>query len=127
MPIKVPNYIEIVCQTEYQDIYRIRPSVLLVVDKFSAYDEDGNCIGSCNGYPIKTVPYHPKAEKYLRVKKGTSKVIYCGSIVRKVNPDKYNYKLKTSGDAFSGNIYEFNRLLLNVKEIMKCYSKELFS
>ena len=118
----VPSEYEVVCQTEYQDIYRLKYGVLLVVDKFSEYDEDG-VRGSYLWPPDNGHPYNKKTESKLRSSKQTGKVYYNDWEVFIEKPVNYKYKLKTSGDYFSGNIYDFSRLILDVQRIVRCYAE----
>lgn len=123
MQVKIPEYIEVVCQTEYQDIYRIKPYVLLVVDKFSnSISGDGHRT-HFNQY---TKPYSKGTESNLRVSKdiGDNRIYYNDWEVHITTPDKYRFKLKTSGDAFNGNLEEFNRLMSCCNNIVQSYYGE---
>lgn len=116
---KVPTSVEIVCQTEYQDIYRIKPYILLIVDKFRLdVCGDGRC--HFNQY---TKPYSKGTESNLRISKDAddNRVFYCDWEVRLVDPCDYRFKLKTSGDAFNGKAEEFNSLMICCNEIVKSY------
>lgn len=116
----IPSSVEIVCQTEYQDIYRIKPYVLLVVDKFSN-SISGN--GRSHHFNQYTKPYNKNTESCLRISKdvGDNRVYYNDWEVHITTPDKYRFKLKMSGDAFSGFSDEFCELLRNVARIIECY------
>lgn len=115
----IPSSVEIVCQTEYQDIYRIKPYVLLVVDKFSLVTPSE----SFTHLSKYTRPYSKYTESMLRVSKNVddNRVFYCGWDVCITSPDKYRFKLKTSGDAFNGSAKEFSFLMEYCNEIVKSY------
>lgn len=119
----IPTPVEIVCQTEYQDIYRIKPYVLLVVDKFTLGEVVHNCSNHLSQY---TRPYSKGTESGLRVsKKNNNKVYYYDFVANVTTPNNYRFKLKTSGDAFNGNWIEFNNLLLDCNEIVQSYYEPL--
>lgn len=119
--MSIPNEVEIVCQTEYQDIYRIKPYILLVVDKFTLGD---SVYFRSNHLSRYTKPYSKGTESALRADKGnTSKVYYYDFIAHKTTPSNYRFKLKTSGDAFNGNLEEFNRLMSCCNNIVQSYNE----
>ena len=115
----IPASVEIVCQTEYQDIYRIKPYVLLVVDKFSLVTSSE----SWTHLSRYTKPYSKYTESMLRVSKNadSNRVFYCGWEVRLADINDYRFKLKTSGDAFNGKADEFSSLVMCCNEIVKSY------
>lgn len=118
MIMDIPNRVEIVCQTEYQDIYRIKPYILLVVDKFTLGD-------SVYFHSNHTKPYSKGTESGLRTdKNNTNKVYYYDFIAYKTTPSNYRFKLKTSGDAFNGDLKEFNRLMSCCNNIVQSYYGE---
>lgn len=118
--------IEILAETEYQDLYRITDGVLLVVNKFKPidYGED------------KYVPlYDPKVKSYnkgcqkrlkilkedyykqyddITVPKGT--VLYYERPVELADKSEWNYQVKTTGESLSGDFDEVTELL---NEILK--------
>lgn len=115
---------QVVCECDYQDIYRITDGVLLVVNKFeytgkpySIYTRD-----------MKTGKYHKDCQKHLIIvkkdfyhkydnityKKGT--VMYCNRVVQKTDDkSKWEYQIKTTGEAFSGSPSD---MILMLSEIM---------
>lgn len=119
----IPSSVEIVCQTEYQDIYRIKPYVLLVVDKFSLGEVVSNRSNHLYQY---TKPYSKGTESGLRIRRGTGagKVFYYDFEVHPTSPSNYRFKLKTSGDAFNGSSKEFNNLLSCCNNIVQSYYGE---
>lgn len=118
---------QVVCECDYQDIYRITDGVLLVVNKFeyigkpySIYTRD-----------IKTGKYHKDCQKHLIIvkkdfyhkyddityKKGT--VMYCYRVVQKTDDkSKWEYQIKTTGEAFSGNHEKMTEMLNTIRELM---------
>ena len=116
----IPSSVEIVCQTEYQDIYRIRPYILLVVDKFTLGD---SVYYRSNHLSQYTKPYSKHTESGLRIDKDPDigKVYYYDFIAHPASPNNYRFKLKTSGDAFNGNSEEFNNLLSCCNKIVQSY------
>lgn len=121
---------EIIVQTEYQDIYRICYGVLLVVDKFKC---DFNT--KCNIYypHAKYKKYNKNCQPDLRVLKEDyfdtytntlipkKSVFYGSHVVYLCSPENYTFKLKTTGDCFSGMPIEFGRLLDEIKIIYDSY------
>ena len=113
---------EILCQTEYQDVYRVKNGVLLVINKFRIMARE-----FISAYS-KNRPYH-KHSKDLRVltddyyyspTKRTYKagqVVYGGYPVELVdNKEEWTFQIKTTGDALSGTFGEITLLLTNIFE-----------
>ena len=123
MAVKVPNGVEIVCQTEYQDVYRIKPYILLVADKFTLGDPVYYRSNHLSKY---TKPYSKGTESGLRIDKyrDNGKVYYYDFIAHPASPNNYRFKLKTSGDAFNGNAEEFSYLMACCNEIVNSYYLE---
>lgn len=125
---------EVLANTEYQDVYRIVDGVLLIVNKFLYKDYSkktkrivrvndirrGNC---------KT--YHKGCQSYLKelkrdyldsyatvtIPKGT--ILYRGYPVEPTTkPENYIYKIKITGDAFSGDYSEVMDMINNIREVM---------
>lgn len=122
---------EVVVQTEYQDIYGIADGVLLVVNKFRYIK-----------YAMDTYPYvYPDGkrksydkycqkclsilkddyyDKYhdLIISKGT--VLYMNCPVQSItNKDEWEYEIKTTGSAFSGNAYVVENMLNEILRIVR--------
>lgn len=120
-------HMEIVCQTEYQDIYRIKSSVLLVVNKFKyVTNSKGLKCYLCSLNRFNSRLYADKCQKYLKILTKpypfiststerefvpTGTVVYGGFLVEKAEQKDWCYQLKTSGEAFSGNYDEFTALI----------------
>ena len=125
---------EVLANTEYQDVYRIVDGVLLIVNKFLYKDYSkktkrivrvndirrGNC---------KT--YHKGCQSYLKelnrdyldsyatvtIPKGA--ILYHGYPVEPTTkPENYIYKIKTTGDAFSGDYSEVMDMINDIREVM---------
>ena len=120
---------QILCKSEYQDIYRIKDGVLLVVNKFDY------TIGE-EGYYKRIDVNKTNSKKYENgckdLKVVTSKIVqHDGSIVKagqvlyhnylvKIVPkDKWDYQIKTTGDMFSGNAKELLEYIDNIIDIIK--------
>lgn len=118
----IPSSVEVVCQTEYQDIYRIKPYILLVVDKFTLGDPVYYRSNHLSQY---TKPYSKYTESGLRIDKDPDigKVYYYDRIAYLASSNNYRFKLKTSGDAFNGNVEEFCSLVECCNRIVKSYYK----
>ena len=117
--------IEVVAKTEYQDIYRLKHSALLVVDKFDKMYPD---------YPVayfgKKSLYDPNT-KGLYITKDRYKVndkefVKAGTVISYVTPvistsdkAKWRYKIKTSGEYFNGNASEMLKMLSEIENIIR--------
>lgn len=122
--------IEVLCQSEYQDIYRIKDGVLFIVNKFKYFVDD-------EGYKTwiypdaKTKCYKKDCQKSLKilkedyycsrneltVNKGT--IIYHGFVTKLVPENEWEYQIKTTGEAFSGNIDEIQELSKEILKLVK--------
>lgn len=119
---------EIIANTEYQDIYRISYGVLLVVNKFEPikYDKDIFLFGS------KMKKYHKDCQSHLRIlnedyidkntnisiPKGT--VTYLDRPVKRIlDKTKYTYEVKTTGNALSGNLKQIQEYFTTMLETIK--------
>ena len=118
---------EVLCQTEYQDVYRVKSGVLLVINKFRIItDKDGR--RDFISVYSKNRPYHSQC-KDLRVltedyyyypTKRTYKagqVVYGGYPVEIIdNKKEWSFQIKTTGDALSGTFEDITLLLKNILE-----------
>lgn len=125
---------EVLANTEYQDVYRIVDGVLLIVNKFLYKDYSKKTkrivkvddIGRDN---CKT--YHKGCQSCLKelkrdyldsyatvtIPKGT--VLYQYYPVESTNkPENYIYEIKTTGDAFGGDYNEVMDMIKNICEVM---------
>ena len=127
---------EILTKTDYQDIYRIIPGVLLIVNKFKYMKIEGvdyphiyntnksNCKnyakGCQNDLKQLTQKYtHKKSwcEPEWTLPKGT--IMYYNRPVEIASKDEWEYQIKTTGDAFSGNRENIMKLLSVITNIIK--------
>ena len=118
--------IEILAETEYQDLYRITDGVLLVVNKFKPIDYGKD--KWIYLYDPKVKSYNKGCQKQLKilkedyykqydditVPKGT--VLYYERPVELARKDEWNYQIKTTGESLSGHFDEVTELL---NEILK--------
>lgn len=128
---------EVLANTEYQDVYRIVDGVLLIVNKFKRiiYDEDKYFRVSFSKAKLKS--YNKGCQKWLKVLKedyydaysnitvprGT--VLYHGyPIEPTIKPENYRYQIKTTGDAFGGDFTDMMAYLEMIAEIMKEHNGE---
>jgi hypothetical protein len=120
---------DVVVQSDYQDIYRITGGVLLVVNKFKEMEIDGvkyPRVGYCRR--INSRLYKQGCQNHLKIltkeyKKEEScfgpawsapsgTVCYCDIPVEIAPKEEWEYQIKTSGESFSGrdeNMIEFLR------------------
>ncbi|MBR5604231.1 MAG: hypothetical protein IKW51_08480 [Bacteroidales bacterium] len=116
---------ELVCQTEYQDVYRVKNGVLLVINKFKDIVDKNGRRDFISSYS-KNRPYH-KHSKDLRVLTAdyyyspthktykAGQVIYCGCHVELIdNKEEWVFQIKTTGDALSGTFNEIASLIMNI-------------
>ncbi len=120
--------VEILAETEYQDLYRITDGVLLVVNKFKPIDYGEDKYVSL--YDPKVKSYNKGCQKRLKilkedyykqydditVPKGT--VLYYGRPVELARKDERNYQIKTTGESLSGDFDEVTELLTSIIKII---------
>lgn len=125
---------EILANTEYQDVYRIEDGVLLVVNKFLYKDyskKTERIIKVNNTGRDNCKTYHKGCQSFLKelkrdyfdsyaevtISKGT--VLYNGFPVElEKNPENYTYEIKTTGSAFGGSYYDVMTMINNIREVM---------
>lgn len=128
--IKLEGYdiVQVLAETEYQDLYRITDGVLLVVNKFKPIDYGKD--KWIYLYDQKVKSYNKGCQKRLKilkedyykqydditVPKGT--VLYYGRPVELADKSEWNYQVKTTGEALSGDYYEITELLKNILKII---------
>lgn len=124
---------EVVAKTEYQDIYRITYGVLLIVDKF-VFDRQYGRYCRLYGRDTKTKSYAKGTDlKVLRVDTVHSEgygddskaytvpkntILYYDSPVKLADKSEWNFKIKTTGESFSGDINKINKLIDEIKNII---------
>ena len=121
--------IQILAETEYQDLYRVTDGVLLVVNKFIPMGIEGEKYPrvywddrsnsrvydkGCQKELKKLIKdYEHKFEPKWKLSKGT--VLYNGRpVVATKNEEDFKYELKTTGSSFSGNSYGIKRMLNDI-------------
>lgn len=122
---------EVLANTEYQDVYRIVDGVLLIVNKFKRiiYDEDKYFRVSFSKSKLKS--YNKGCQKWLKVLKEDYHDEYSNISVPKgtvlyqdypveltIKPENYIYKIKTTGDAFGGDYSKVMNMIANIREVM---------
>lgn len=129
---------EILCESDYQNVYRIMDGVLLVVDKFegisfendqypSVYRKDNKRIwkkyahGCESGLVELVVKYKNKYSEW-ELPKGT--VLYNNRPVKIVPKVKWKYKIKTTGSMFSGGFTQINCALEEIISLIEKLNKE---
>lgn len=120
---------EVVANTEYQDIYRIVDGVLLVVNKFIPIDYSNKTDRIVQAYwrNAKRRRYDGNCQDMLQVLKEDYKddlspvVIPKGTVIHGSTPvictkdkNKWRCELRTSGKGFSGNCDEMFKMLDDV-------------
>lgn len=113
---------EVVCKSDYQDIYRVKDGVLLVINKFRYItDEEGRT--NFIGYSMRNKRYTKGCQSSLCILRDdyndtwhgktyhAGQVIYDGYPVELVDKSEWNFQIKTTGDALSGDIGTITMLL----------------
>lgn len=119
---------EVLANTEYQDVYRIVDGVLLIVNKFKRiiYDEDKYFRVSFSESKVKS--YNKGCQKWLKILKED----YCdaysnitvpkGTVLYQDCPielsNVYRYEVKTTGISFSGNYSTVKSIINDICEVM---------
>lgn len=124
---------EIVAQTDYQDIYRITDGVLLVVNKFILidYSDETKEYIRVHLSKVKYKSYNTNCQTWLKILKEDYVYKYCPVVVPKGtvlymgipvictnDQDKWEYELKTTGTAFSGTYDTMQEMLDNIINCM---------
>lgn len=132
---------EIVAQTDYQDIYRITDGVLLIVNKFIPIDYSDKTKEYIHVYrdEAKDKSYDKKCQNWLKVLKEDYAYEYCPVIIPKgtvtymsipvictKDKDKWKYELKTTGTAFSGTYVEILKMLDDVVDCINISRKSSY-
>lgn len=126
---------EVLCKSDYQDIYRIKDGVLLVINKFRPIEIDGVsfiyisntgrkyakrfCKGCQSSLKVLTKEFvHEKTcyEPEWSLPVGT--VLYYDKPVEIVGENEWSYQIKTTGDLFKGSAEEISDYLYTIKSII---------
>lgn len=127
---------EVVCKSDYQDIYRITGGVLLVVNKWEGKLINGEYV---NVFPprgkriwkkyaegcqdllrVLTKDYVDKWDKFS-LPKGT--VLYNDRPIQIADRKNWHFQIKTSGECFGGISGVIIRYIDEIKEIMHSYDE----
>lgn len=126
---------EIVVQTDYQDIYIITDGVLLIVDKFVSidYSDQTKEFVYVDRSKAKYKTYNKNCQNWLQVLKEDYECKYCPIIIPKGtvtymdipvictnDKDKWEYELKTTETVFSGN---YDTMLEMLDHVINCMVK----
>ncbi len=126
---------EIVAQTDYQDIYRITDEVLFIVNKFVSIDYSDQTKEFVYVYSseAKYKSYNKNCQNWLKVLKEDYEYEYYPVIISKGtvtymdipvictnDKDKWEYELKTTGSAFSGT---YDTMLEMLDTVINCMVK----
>ena len=128
---------EVLAQTEYQDLYRVTDGVLLVVNKFVTIEyenekhftvsrskaKQGNYNKGCQDWlKILKADYYDEYSK-ITVPKGT--VTYIDRpVIPTDNQSDWTYEVKTTGSALSGNYSRIKNLLSDILNTIKEYKEK---
>lgn len=119
---------QILAETEYQDLYRVTDGVLLVVNKFVRTDYPYSI-----HYNVRWGKYNKGCQDCLKVlkedyydkyrdvtiPKGT--VLYNNyPVIVTHNKSSWQYQIKTTGDLFSGNADDMIDLLTDILYRIRC-------
>ena len=121
---------EVLCKSDYQDVYRIKDGVLLVVNKFKyIYRADGyRMIAYANRTNSKTYQKGCKDLKVLTKRhlgKCPDKNLEIGQVIYHYYPvelapkEEWNYQIKTTGNLFSGTSEEVLKYIEDIINIIK--------
>lgn len=121
---------EVVAQTDYQDIYRITDGVLLIVNKFIPIKYEGK--EYFRVWKSKQRRYNKNCQEWLKVLQSdyydeydnitvpNGTVIYQDRpVVLSTNKADYQYQIKTTGESFSGNSTKMIEMLQNIIKAIK--------
>lgn len=123
---------EILAQTEYQDLYRISDGVLLVINKFTRIEYPNEKYFSVWLSDAKYKTYHKGCQKSLKelkidyhdkyknivVPKGT--VLYEGYPVKATdNKSDWTYEVKTTGSCLGGDFDAVENMLSTILKIIR--------
>ncbi len=109
---------QILAETEYQDLYRVTDGVLLVVNKFTPISYLPEINIQVHLYNAKQGKYHKGCQDGLKVLKSPCDYSYAGTTITipkgtvtyhcvpvesTTNKPDWQYQIKTTGDLFSGD------------------------
>lgn len=125
---------QVVCESDYQDIYRIKDGVLLVVNKFKLIDysdKTDRCV-YIQSSSVKWGKYKKECQDRLKILKKDyydkwsgvtvpkDTVLYYGAPVEiETDPSQYEYQIKTTGEMFSGNAKRMTSYIDDIIDVIK--------
>lgn len=117
---------EQICKSDYQDVYRIKDGVLLVINKFKRMTINGkiafvgyigqtkNYAKGCKGLSVLKADFY---YGYLNTTFRAGQVLYDGYPVELTDSKEWTYQIKTTGDSFSGNLEEMSWLIAQITKL----------
>lgn len=125
-------YIEILAETDYQDLYRISGGVLLVINKFKRIEYPSEPYFHVYTSDAKYKSYNKGCQKWLRVLKEDYKNEYHDIVVPKgtvlymdypvestSNKTDWTYEIKTTASCLGGDFTTTENMLNTILNIMK--------
>ena len=118
---------EVLAQTEYQDLYRVTDGVLLVVNKFVTIEYENEKHFTVSRSKAKQGKYNKGCQDWLKILKADyydeySKITVPKGTVTYIdrpviptdNQSDWTYEIKTTGDALSGSYIEVENILSEI-------------
>ena len=128
---------QILAQTEYQDLYRVTDGVLLVVNKFVTIEYENEKHFTVSRSKAKQGKYNKGCQDWLKILKADyydeySKITVPKGTVTYIdrpviptdNQSDWTYDVKTSGSALSGNDSRIKNLLSYIPNTIKEYKEK---
>ena len=136
---------EEIIKSEYEDVYRVTDGVTLHVKKYGKVrDEETGRYRCVKLEDLEKLKSYIKGKNYRNCcLKSASEDVYIDNgfwsgdytlvpkgsvfdnyfIVKPVSPNLYRYEIKTTGNSFSGNVIQINKM---VKDIMEVVNHEVY-
>ena len=128
---------EVLAQTEYQDLYRVTDGVLLVVNKFVTIEYENEKHFTVSRSKAKQRKYNKECQDWLKILKADyydeySKITVPKGTVTYIdrpviptdNQSDWTYEVKTTGSALSGNYSRIKNLLSDILNTIKEYKEK---
>lgn len=126
---------EVLCKSDYQDIYRVTDGVLLVINKFKyiSFDDDPHP-NVCSDRKRIWKKYHMGCQdclkelvvdyksKYHNWSLSKGAVLYYDRPVIHADKKDWVYQIKTTGDSFSGDRDVLLDYICEIKQIIAAHS-----
>lgn len=113
------------CKSDYQDVYRVKNGVLLIVNKFEYMKNKDGYIGRVYVTNKNSVIYTNGCKDLRRATDRIGdyveigQILYAGYPVKLTTKDNWDYQIKTTGDMFSGNLEEMVNYINDIIKIIK--------